>query len=146
MRLDYSFDVLAIDEYFVEVRAFPGAGVPGIEGGFTVTNVELVVKLRGVSVPSACRDPESRDGRLHEEVERERERWSEGMAFVTSLLMMNQSLRLSNLAVVDGKVVADVEYYLYNSWHHLKQTLVHDGFAKTDSLIWNWGAEQLHPQ
>ena len=144
-HLAYPFDILAIDEYFIKVRAFPGAGVPGITGGFVTTNVELVVKLRGVSVPSACRTPESRS-RPHEQVARERMRWAAGMEYVSSLLMMNKSLRLENLAVVDGKLVADVYYSRGNAWHDLSETLIQDGFAKSDTSTWNWGAEQLQPQ
>ena len=144
-HLAYAFDVLAIDTYFVKVRAFPGAGVPSIVGGFTTTDVEVVVKVRGVSCPSACRTAASRT-RPHQQVDRERERWSKGMQYVTSLLMMKQSLRLENLAIVDEQLVADVYYYLGGGWHNLADTLISDGFARTDTLHWNWGASQLSPQ
>lgn len=143
-HLEYAFDVLAIDEYYLEVRAHPGDGIPGITGGFVTTDVEVSVKLRGVSCPSACRDSESR-ARPHEEVRRERKRWADGMSFVTSLLMLNQSLRLSNIAAVDGKLVADIEFYLGNEWQDLREILIKDGFAKSDTSVWNWGQEQLAP-
>lgn len=144
-HLEYSFDILAIDEYFLIVRAHPGDGIPGVKGGFVTTDVEVVVQLRGVSVPSACRTPESRS-RPHEQVERERKRWADGMSFVTSLLMMNQSVRLKNVAVIDEKIVADISYHLGNEWYDLADTLISDGFAKEDTYIYNWGAEQLHPE
>ena len=82
-RLEYQFDVLAIDEYFVEVRAFPGAGVPTITGGFVETNVDVRVKLRGVSCPSACMTPETRN-RPHVQIDLERKRWASGMEFGNS--------------------------------------------------------------
>lgn len=144
-HIAYTFDVLAIDTYFLRVQAFPGAGVPTIKGGFTATDVEVIVKLRGVNCPTACRTPESRE-RPHVEVERERKRWADGMHFVTTLLSLNNSLRLSRLAVVDGTLVADIEYYLGNQWHDLRETLIEDGFAKPDTQVWNWGTKTPTPR
>ena len=144
-HLAYTYDVIAIDTYFIKAQAFPGAGIPTIKGGFTSTDVEVIVQLRGVDCPTACRTAESRE-RPHIEIERERQRWADGMDYVTTLLSLNNSLRLSRLAVVNGTLIADIEFYLGNQWHNLRETLIEDGFAKPDTQAWNWGTETPTPQ
>lgn len=145
-HLEYKHDVKAIDRYFLEVRDHPGEGIDEIEGGFVATNFYADVRLRDVSVPTGC-DTTAAHNKPHIEIDRERERWSEGMDFVQQLLMLNQSLRLSNITVEGEVLVCDVQFYLGGAFHDLKTTLARDGFARPliDGYAWNWGAEQLEP-
>ena len=143
-HLEYPHDVRAINRYYLEIQDHPGEGIDEIVGGFVATNFHAYVQLRDVSVPTSC-DKSEAHNRPHIEIDRERERWNEGMDFVQSLLMLNQSLRLSNI-VVDGEMlVCDVQFYLGGAWHDLATTLLRDGFAKPviEGYEWNWGAEQL---
>ena len=55
-------------------------------------------------------------------------------------------MRLENLVVIEGKLIADIFYHLGNGWHDLSDTLISDGFAKSDTAKYNWGAEQLQSQ
>ena len=145
-HLEYKHDVRAIDEYFLEVQDHPGAGIDEIVGGFVATNFHAYVKLRDVSVPTSCDTTEARS-RPHIEIDRERERWSEGMDFVQRLLLLNNSLRLSNITSEGQVLVCDVQFSLGGTWHDLGVTLARDGFARPiiDGYAWNWGAEQLEP-
>ena len=143
-HLEYRHDVRAIDAYFLEIRDHPGEGIDEIVGGFVATNFHAYIRLRDVSVPTSC-DTTEAHSRPHIEIARERERWNEGMDFVQGLLMLNQSLRLSNITVEDEVLVCDVQFSLGGTWHDLATTLSRDGFAKPiiEGYAWNWGAEQL---
>ena len=145
-HLEYKHDVRAIDEYFLEVQDHPGEGIDEIVGGFVATNFHAYVRLRDVSVPTSCDTTEARS-RPHIEIARERQRWAEGIDFVQQLLMLNQSLRLSNISVEGEILVCDVQFSLGGTWHDLTTTLSRDGFARPiiDGYEWNWGAEQLEP-
>ena len=145
-HLKYKYDVKAIDAYFLEIQDHPGAGIDEIVGGFVATNFHAYVRLRDVSVPTGC-DTTEAYSRPHIEIDRERERWAEGMGFVQQLLMLNQSLRLSNISVEGEVLVCDVQFSLGGTWHDLATTLSRDGFARPtiDGYAWNWGAEQLEP-
>ena len=145
-HLAYKHDVKAIDAYFLEVQDHPGEGIDEIVGGFVATNFHAYVKLRNVSVPTICDESEARS-RPHIEINRERQRWAEGMDFVQQLLLLNQSLRLSNISVEGEVLVCDVQFSLGGTWHDLTTTLSRDGFARPliDGYAWNWGAEQLEP-
>ena len=145
-HLEYKHDVKAVDAYFLEIQDHPGAGIDEIVGGFVATNFHAHVRLRDVSVPTSCDTTEAHN-RPHIEIDRERERWAEGMDFVQRLLMLNQSLRLSNITV-DGQILlCDVQFSLGGTWHDLTTTLSRDGFARPiiEGYAWNWGAEQLEP-
>lgn len=143
-HLAYKHDVKAIDAYFLEIQDHPGEGIDEIVGGFVATNFQAYIRLRDVSVPTSCDTTEAHN-RPHIEIDRERERWAEGMDFVQRLLMLNQSLRLSNITVEGEVLVCDVQFYLGGAWHDLTTTLTRDGFAKPyiEGYAWNWGAEQL---
>ena len=97
-------------------------------------------------MPTSCDTTEARS-RAHIEIARERERWAEGIDFVQQLLMLNQSLRLSNISVEGEILICDVQFSLGGTWHDLTTTLSRDGFARPiiDGYEWNWGAEQLEP-
>ena len=143
-HLEYRHDVRAIDRYLLKIQDHPGEGIDEIVGGFIATDFHAYVRLRDVSVPTSCDTSEARS-RPHIEIDRERERWNEGMDFVQSLLMLNQSLRLSNITVEGEVLVCDVQFYLGGAFHDLTTTLSRDGFAKPiiEGYAWNWGAEQL---
>ena len=143
-HLEYPHDVRAIDRYLLKIQDHPGEGIDEIVGGFIATDFHAYVRLRNVSVPTICETSEARS-RPHIEIDRERERWAEGMDFVQQLLMLNQSLRLSNITVEGEVLVCDVQFYLGGGRHDLKTTLSRDGFAKPviEGYAWNWGAEQL---
>ena len=145
-HLEYKHDVRAIDQYFLKIRDYPGEGIDEIVGGFVATNFHAYVRLRDVSVPTSC-DTEDSRFRPHIEIDRERERWAEGMDFTQQLLMLNQSLRLSNISVEGEVLVCDVQFSLGGTWHDLTTTLSRDGFARPiiEGYAWNWGAEQLEP-
>ena len=145
-HLAYEHDVKAIDAYFLEIQDHPGAGIDEIVGGFVATNFHAYVRLRNVSVPTRCDTTEARR-RPHIEIDRERERWAEGMDFVQQLLMLNQSLRLSNITVEGEVLVCDVQFLLGGAWHDLSTTLSRDGFARPliDGYKWNWGLQNLEP-
>ena len=146
-HLAYEHDVKAIDAYFLEIQDHPGAGIDEIVGGFVATNFHAYVRLRDVSVPTSC-DTTEAYSRPHIEIDRERERWAEGMDFVQQLLMLNQSLRLSNISVEGEVLVCDVQFFLGGAWHDLKTTLSRDGFARPliDGYKWNWGLQNLEPR
>ena len=143
-HLAYQHDVKAIDAYFLEIQDHPGAGIDAIDGGFVATNFHAHVRLRDVSVPTSC-DTTEAHSRPHIEIDRERQRWAEGIDFVQQLLMLNQSLRLSNIAVEGQILICDVQFSLGGTWHDLAVTLSRDGFAKPiiAGYAWNWGAAQL---
>ena len=145
-HLEYKHDVKAVDAYFLEIQDHPGAGIDEIVGGFVATNFHAHVRLRDVSVPTSCDTTEAHN-RPHIEIDRERERWAEGMDFVQRLLMLNQSLRLSNITVEGQILLCDVQFSLGGTWHDLTTTLSRDGFARPiiEGYAWNWGAEQLEP-
>ena len=145
-HLEYKHDVKAIDKYFLEIQDHPGEGIDEIVGGFVATNFHADIRLRDVSVPTSCDTTEAHN-RPHIEIDRERERWAEGMDFVQQLLMLNQSLRLSNITVEGEVLVCDVQFSLGGTWHDLTTTLSRDGFARPiiEGYAWNWGAEQLEP-
>ena len=145
-HLEYKHDVKAVDAYFLEIQDHPGAGIDEIVGGFVATNFHAYVRLRDVSVPTSCDTTEAHN-RPHIEIDRERERWAEGMDFVQGLLMLNQSLRLSNITVEGQILLCDVQFSLGGTWHDLTTTLSRDGFARPiiEGYAWNWGAEQLEP-
>ena len=145
-HLEYKHDVKAIDTYFLEIQDHPGAGIDAIVGGFVATDFHADVRLRGVSVPTSCDTTAARNRPLMD-IARERERWAEGMDFVQRLLMLNQSLRLSNITVEGEGLICDVQFSLGGTWHDLTTTLSRDGFARPtiDGYEWNWGAEQLEP-
>lgn len=145
-HLEYKHDVKAIDTYFLEIQDHPGEGIDEIVGGFVATNFHAYIRLRDVSVPTSCDTTEAHN-RPHIEIDRERERWAEGMDFVQRLLMLNQSLRLSNISVEGEILICDVQFSLGGTWHDLAITLSRDGFARPtiEGYAWNWGAEQLEP-
>ena len=144
--LEYENEVSAINEWTLLVRDHPGPGIDTIVGGFIATNFIAHVRLRNVVVPTACHTPDGRQ-RPHVEIARERERWDKGLKFTKSILMLNQSIRLSNVEVIDNKLVADAEFYLGGAWHDLAVTLSREGFARPiiEGYEWNFGAEELEP-
>ena len=95
-------------------------------------------------MPTACDTVDARQ-RPHIEIDRERDRWNEGLHFVKDLLMLNQQLRLSNITVKDELLICDVEFKLGGAWHDLSTTLNHDGYARPNEYGWNSGSEQLVP-
>lgn len=144
--LEYENEVSAINEWTLLVRDHPGSGIDAIVGGFIATNFIAHVRLRNVVVPTPCHTPDGRQ-RPHIEIARERERWDKGLKFTKSILMLNQSIRLSNVEVIDNKLVCDAEFYLGGAWHDLAITLSREGFARPiiEGYEWNFGAEELEP-
>ena len=146
-RIAHRHDLMEIRTFFVEVRAYPGAGFPGIVGGFTETNVQTLVRLRGITVPTACHTPESRHNRPHAYIEKERARWAAGMDYVWSLLKLNKTLKIVNPTLAeDGIVEADGQFYLGGAWHDLGIALENDDFARKKNPDYRveWGAPLLN--
>lgn len=144
-RIEYPYDVKAIDTYFVEARVYPGMGIPTLVGGFVETNVDLMIRVRGLSVPSDCTMPAARTRRPHAEIERERQRWDSGMRCVWRLIGVHKRLKLSNLEVMDGVLFCDAKFFLGGAWHDLAATLYVEGYARPDVYLWDWGLLHIEP-
>lgn len=144
-RVQYLHDLIDMRTMLVEARAYPGAGFPSIEGGYIETNVHAVVRVRGITVPTGCQTPESRQNRPHAYIERERERWDRGMAYLWGLVGINKVIKIVNPEVVDGIVECDIKFFLGGAWHELDTAMVQDDYARRipDGFRVDWGSELL---
>ena len=140
-RFGYRHDFLSGRDIFVEVKVHPAdAPFPGVVGGHVETNIHCVVRIRGISVPSACHAAELR-ARPHADIERERARWSEMMDYTWKISSPHKLLRLSNVAVDSGRIFCDAEFYLGGAWHDYATALIQDGHAYPilSNHLWDWG-------
>ena len=144
-RVQYLHDLIDLRTMLVEARAYPGAGFPLIEGGYVETNVHAVVRIRGITVPTDCQTAESRQNRPHAYIERERERWNSGMAYLWGLVGINKVIKIVNPEVVDGIVECDIKFFLGGAWHELDTAMVQDDYARRipDGFRVDWGSELL---
>ena len=65
-EIAHRIDVIDAKTLFVSARVHPGSGFPNITGGYTETTVACKIQIRGISVPTACQTPESRNRPLAE--------------------------------------------------------------------------------
>lgn len=144
-RVEHLHDLIDLRTMFVEARAYPGAGFPLIEGGYTETNVHAHIRIRGITTPTACQTAESRQNRPHAYVERERQRWDAGMRYLWGLIGINKVIKIVNPKVVDGVVECDVKFYLGGAWHALDTAMIQDDYARTiiPGFRVEWGSELL---
>lgn len=146
-EIEYRIDVINAKTLFVSVRAHPGAGWPDITGGYVETRVTCLIRIRGISVPTACQTLESRY-RPFEEIRLERERCEASINYTWSLLNMNKKLKLSNPELMaDGVVECDVKYSQGGAWHDLAKALIADEHARVELVEsnWNWGSRHVKP-
>ena len=145
-RIEYEHDLLAPNLYFMELLAHPGGKVPKIEGGYASTDVHVVVRLRGVDVPSAMHTPEERH-RPHIWRDRERRNWAAAMAYLWNITDPTHTFRVHNIEVIDEDRVleADIEVLLGGSWHNLALMILNDEHARplqTDGSTWDPGSKE----
>lgn len=146
-RIQYEHDIGAPDKLFVEIKVHPheeSAPFPGVVGGHAETNIHTWVHIRGLSVPTAMQSENNRHV-THEEVEIERHRWNGAMEFLWKIVSPNKKLRIVNPEVINGKLYADVKFYLGGTWHDTAIALVNDNHAreKEPGLRWKWGSRLL---
>ena len=141
-------DLISPDYYFVNVLSYPGAKWPKITGGYADTEVECVIKLRGVDVPSACQVANARYGRLPRNAKRERQRWDHAMQYVWNLVSPNKAFKLTNYKLIEDDIVeTDVEFWTGRKWHDLREYMVQDAHAMPfdADTIWTWGERNVSP-
>ena len=144
-RVEHLHDLIDLRTMFVEARAYPGAGFPLVEGGYTETNVHVRIRIRDITTPTACQTVESRENRPHAYIERERERWNAGMRYLWGLIGINKVIKIVNPEVVDGAVECDVKFYLGGAWHELDTAMIQDDYAREihPEFRIEWGSELL---
>ena len=145
-RIEYEHDLLAPNLYFMELLAHPGGKVPRIEGGYASTDVHVIVRLRGVDVPSAMHTPDERN-RPHIWRDRERRNWADAMEYVWNVTDPTHTFRVSNLKVIDEDRVleADMEFYLGGAWQNLALALLNDELARpiqSNGATWDPGSKE----
>ena len=145
--IEYRDDLIAANKYFLEVKAHPDAKFPQITGGYAETNVHVIVQLRGVSVPRAMQEADTR-ARPHAYVERERKRFDSSMDYIWSLVKLNKTLKLYNPEVVvdDECVECDIKFFIGGQWASLAGAMLHDEHARPlqdDGTIWDWGSRNV---
>ena len=142
-EIKYQHDIEAPNIMFVRVIVSPNEEeFPLVTGGYTQTEVECTIKIRGISVPSDSKSSSERYRPLSE-TRRERERWSDAMEYVWSLVKNTKILLLKNPKAVDGIVECDVYFDLGGAKHDLAVALVQDDFARyeTPDIKWDWGSK-----
>ena len=100
-KLEYRHDLLALNVYFMLLRAHPGEPVPLVTGGYATTDVYAVVRLRGVDVPRCLQVSEDHN-RPHDWLANEREKWDASMAYIWNVCGNTWTFRVHNLEVVDA--------------------------------------------
>ena len=145
-RIEYRHDLLAPNLYFMELLAHPKAKVPLIEGGYASTDVHVVVRLRGVSVPRALQAASERH-RPHIWRDRERRNWDKAMQYLWNLTDPTHTFRVHNMEAVeaDRVIEADIEFFLGGAWHNLAITMLNDEHARpvqTDGSTWDPGRKE----
>lgn len=144
-RVEHPHDLIDLRTMFVEARAYPGAGFPSVSGGHVETNVHALIRLRGITTPTGCQTAESRQNRPHAYIARERQRWSDGMAYLWGLIGINKVIKIVNPEVVDGVVECDVKFYLGGAWHELDTAMIQDDYARRIHPGYDveWGSKLL---
>lgn len=141
-EIAHRIDVIDAKTLFVSARAYPGSGFPNITGGYTETTVACKIQIRGISVPTACQTPESRNRPLAE-VRRERSRCENAINYLWGLLSINKKLKLLNPVAVDNMTVeCDVQYAQGGEWHDLANALIADEHARPAG-DWAWGSRNV---
>lgn len=145
--IEYRDDLIAANKFFLEVKAHPKAQFPKIAGGYAETNVHTIIQLRGVSVPRALQEADTR-ARPHTYVERERVRFDTAMDYIWSLVQLNKTLRVYNPTVIveDECVECDIDFFIGGQWASLAGTMLHDEHARPlqkDGGIWDWGSRNV---
>ena len=138
-------DLLAVDQYMMRVQvhpvktAWPQTQIPRTA---FAADIQVMIKLRGVSVPSVI---SSRD-RPMAETRRETIRFDEAMRFVWYLMDATDHLVLSNPEVVSGTemVMCDVYFELAGTRLSLAEALVVAGHARYKPH--DWGLRIVTPQ
>ena len=138
-------DLLAVDQYMMRVQVhpvktpWPQTQIP--KTAF-VADIQVMIKLRGVSVPTVI---SSRD-RPMAETHRETIRFDEAMRFVWHLMDATDHLILSNPVVVAGTemVMCDVYFELAGVRLSLAEALVVAGHARYEPH--DWGLRIVTPQ
>ena len=138
----------------MKLLAHPESEVPLITGGYTSTDVDVPVLLRGIDPPRAMHDASERH-RPHVWRDRERERWDAAMAYVWNLTDPTHTFRVHNMKVIDVDVPtldieraieADVEFYLGGQWHNLAIAMMQDEHARplqNDGSRWDPGSKEF---
>ena len=147
-KIEYLHDVLSPRDYFMLLRAHPQAKIPKITGGYATTDVYVKVRLRDVSTPRELHIAENRH-RPHIYIDRERQRWNEGMQYVWNLMQPNRTFRVGNFSVLvpDQVLEADIEVLLGGTWLNLANVMRNDGIARmpVPEFEWDWGSRSVDP-
>ena len=149
-QIEYQHDILAPNEYFLKLHDHPSdnLGVPEVYGGYATTDVYAKVKLRGIAVPRALQEVESR-ARPPLYLDRERRRWDEAMQYVWNVMQPTKTFRVGNMEILeeDKLLEADIEVQLGGQWLPLAVLMVNDHFAAAEqNVTWDFGAKELAPQ
>ena len=148
-EIEHRIDLIDGKTLFVKVRTHPGDGFPGITGGYVATYVNAYIRIRGISVPTACQTPKSREGKPIEEVILERQRCEASINYTWGLLSINKKLILTNPELqADGVVECDVQYQQGGAWHDLATALTADEHARIELIDgeWAWGSRNVKPK
>ena len=136
-EVEFRDDLLAVDQYMMRVQVHP-VKTPWPQTQIPRTafaaDIQVMIKLRGVSVPRII---SSRD-RPMVETHRETIRFDEAMGFVWHLMDATDHLVLSNPEVVSGTemVMCDVFFELAGVRLSLAEALVVAGHARYEPHDW----------
>ena len=150
-EIEYQHDIDTARDYRLNVRIHPGGEWPGQVGkdtSYIETQIRCHIRLRGVSVPTACDTSVQRAGRPLIEIARERRRWDASIDYLWSLLKLQKQVRLSNpVWIAPGIVECDIEFPLGGAWHDLAAALTSDEHARIELIDgdWNWGSLHVKP-
>ena len=150
--IEHEHDLDKANLFYMKLQASPESKVPGVDGNYSTTDVNVFVKLRGVDVGKSMHHARHRK-RPHVYQREERKRWAETLHYLWNLVDLTHTFRVHNMVYIgteldgdlyeDGIIEADLELLLGGNWHNLAIIMMQDEHARPiqEGTIWDAGSK-----
>ena len=151
--IEYEHDLDKANLFLMLLQASPESKVPGVDGNYATTDVNVFVKVRGIDVGKALHHARHRK-RPHVFQRAERQRWADTMAYLWNFVDQTHTFRVHNMRYYgkeldgdlyeDGIIEADLEILLGGNWHNLAFLMMQDEHARplqADGSEWDAGSK-----
>ena len=150
--VEFPHDLDKVNLIYMTLQETPGGKIPGIEGGYSTTEVKVFVKVRGVDVARSLHQSRHRKRPKVYQL-RERQRWANSLRDLWSLISITRTFRVHNMEIFgteldgdvyeDGIIEADLELLLGGNWHNLAILMMQEEHTRPiqEDTLWDAGSK-----
>ena len=152
--IEFEHDLDKANLFYMKLQGHPESKIPNINGGYSTTDVNVFVKIRGVDVGKALHHARQRH-RPHVFQREERQRWADTMTYLWNLVDQTHTFKVHNMKMIgktldgdtykNGIIEADLEVLLGGAWHNLALMMMQDEMARpiqSDGSEWDSGSRE----